>query len=64
MLTSSKPSSDLTVPSAWAGRLVVLEGMPGAGKTTAAGALAGLGHAVVGEYTNDAHATIAVHAHP
>jgi predicted ATPase len=64
MLTSSKPSSDTAFPAAPAGRLVVLEGMPGAGKTTAADALAKLGHAVVGEYTNDAHATIAVHAHP
>lgn len=64
MLTSSKPSSDLAIPEAWAGRLVVLEGMPGAGKTTAADALAGLGYTVVGEYTNDAHATITVDAHP
>lgn len=64
MLTSSKPSSETAFPAAPAGRLVVLEGMPGAGKTTAAGALAELGHAVVGEYTNNAHATIAVHAHP
>lgn len=64
MRTSSKPSSDLAVPDARAGRLVVLEGMPGAGKTTAADALADLGRAVVGEYTNDAHATIAVRAHP
>lgn len=64
MPTSSKPSSNTVFPAARAGRLVVLEGMPGAGKTTAADALAELGHAVVGEYTNDAHATIAVHAHP
>jgi thymidylate kinase len=64
MLTSSKPSSDSAFPHAGAGHLVVLEGMPGVGKTTTADALAELGHAVVGEYTDDEHATIAVHAHP
>lgn len=64
MLTSSKPSSDLVFPDASARSLIVLEGMPGAGKTTAAEALARLGHAVAGEYTDDAHATIPVHAHP
>lgn len=35
-------------------RLIALEGMPGAGKTTLAAALTGLGHHVLGEYT--AHA--------
>lgn len=64
MLTSSKPSSDPGYPDAREGRLIVLEGMPGGGKTTAARALAGLGHAVVGEYTDAAHATIDIAAHP
>ena len=64
MNTASKPCSDQFTPDLRAGRLVVLEGMPGAGKTTAASALAELGHAVVGEYTDDASATIAVSAHP
>lgn len=64
MTTASKPCSDRITPNAWAGRLIVLEGMPGAGKTTAAGALAELGSAVVGEYTDDTDSTIAVSAHP
>lgn len=38
--------------------------MPGAGKTTAACALAALGVAVLGEYTDDADATIAITMHP
>ena len=38
--------------------------MPGAGKTTAAYALTALGLPVLGEYTDDADATIAVSQHP
>lgn len=40
-----------------AGRLVVLEGMPAAGKTTLADALAAGGTAVIGEYTTGAPST-------
>jgi predicted ATPase len=64
MTTARKPCSDISTMSNRPGRLIVLEGMPGAGKTTAAGALAVLGHAVVGEYTDDASSTLAVSAHP
>jgi predicted ATPase len=46
------------------GGLIVLEGMPGAGKTTAACALAARGLPVLGEYTDNADATIAISAHP
>jgi len=44
--------------------LIVLEGMPGAGKTTAACALAARGLPVLGEYTDNADTTIAISAHP
>jgi predicted ATPase len=47
-----------------AGRLVVLEGMPGAGKTTLAAGLAAEGAAVLGEYTTPAGATIPLSGHP
>jgi hypothetical protein len=62
---TSAPSSD---PLAGAGlppgRLVVLEGMPGAGKTTLAAALAAGGAAVLGEYTAPGGATVPVSEHP
>jgi len=38
--------------------------MPGAGKTTTATALAACGHSVVGEYTSDTEATLAIGDHP
>jgi predicted ATPase len=63
-MTTSPPCSDtmpLTVPR---DGMIVLEGMPGAGKTTAAGALTGRGLPVLGEYTDNADATIAISAHP
>jgi predicted ATPase len=47
-----------------AGRLVVLEGMPGAGKTTLAAALAAGGAAVLGEYTTAGGVTIPLSGHP
>ena len=62
-MTTSRPCSD-TAPAAREARLIVLEGMPGAGKTTTATALAAQGHSVVGEYTDDRNATIAIAAHP
>jgi predicted ATPase len=63
-MTASPPCSD-TVPFAVPrGGLIVLEGMPGAGKTTAACALAGRGLPVLGEYTDNADATIAIAMHP
>lgn len=50
-------------PAAPTRRLVALEGMPGAGKTTAARALRD-SHPVVGEYTTAAGATIPDGRHP
>ena len=61
MLTSSSCSDR---PSGPAAGLVVLEGMPGAGKTTAAAALAAAGSCVLGEYTDAAAATVDVGRHP
>lgn len=46
------------------GPLLVLEGMPGAGKTTAATALAAEGRTVIGEYTTPAGTTLPVSSHP
>lgn len=53
---SSRPCSDTGSSPAVAqpsedGSLVVAEGMPGAGKTTAVAYLAGAGFPVIGEYT-------------
>jgi predicted ATPase len=63
-MTASRPCSD-TRPLAVAQRqLIVLEGMPGAGKTTAACALARRGLPVLGEYTGIADAAIAISQHP
>jgi len=60
---NSRPCSDpRLVPGAR--RLVVLEGMPGAGKTTALTALEQTGSLVVGEYTRDDGTTITVASHP
>jgi hypothetical protein len=42
----------------------VVEGMPGAGKTTVLAALAHAGHTVLGEYTTDTGALLAPHQHP
>jgi len=63
-MTSYPCSGDrppLSVP--WR-RLIVLEGMPGAGKTTAALALTERGLPVLGEYTDDTQMTIAISQHP
>jgi len=63
-MTASSPCSDDRIPPVPRAGLIVLEGMPGAGKTTTAMALAAAGHSVVGEYTDDHDATIAISAHP
>jgi len=63
-MTASRPCSEPGLPPAPRGRLIVLEGMPGAGKTTTATALAARGHSVVGEYTSDTEATLAIGDHP
>jgi thymidylate kinase len=42
----------------------VVEGMPGAGKTTVLAALARAGHTVLGEYTDNTGAVLALHQHP
>ena len=65
MTSSSRCSDTITQPAVPAtARLIVLEGMPGAGKTTMATALAARGHSVVGEYTSDTEATLAIGDHP
>jgi hypothetical protein len=44
--------------------VLVLEGMPGAGKTTAATALAAQNWTVIGEYTTATGDVVPIHAHP
>lgn len=44
--------------------VLVLEGMPGAGKTTAATALATENWTVIGEYTTATGSVVPIHAHP
>jgi predicted ATPase len=51
-------------PIAVHARLIVLEGMPGAGKTTAATSLQRHGWQVIGEYTGADGTTVAVSEHP
>jgi ATPase subunit of ABC transporter with duplicated ATPase domains len=46
------------------GRLITVEGPPGAGKTTALQVLAQRGHSVIGEYTTPAGSTIPIASHP
>lgn len=52
------------LPRARRPRAVVLEGMPGAGKTTTLCSLAAMGHAVVGEYITASGATLPFPQHP
>ena len=63
-MTASPPCSDTALLPIPRDGLIVLEGMPGAGKTTAACALAEGGLPVLGEYTDNADATIAISMHP
>jgi predicted ATPase len=63
-MTASSPCSKTINVIAPEKGLIVLEGMPGAGKTTTADALAAAGYGVVGEYTDDRDATIPVSVHP
>lgn len=44
--------------------VLVLEGMPGAGKTTAAATLAAQNWTVIGEYTTVTGDVVPIHAHP
>ena len=62
MDTPTTSSSERGEPAP--GRVIVVEGMPGAGKTTAVTFLATQGHTTVGEYATTAGVTIPVHAHP
>ncbi|MGH3834805.1 MAG: AAA family ATPase [Pseudonocardiaceae bacterium] len=57
-------SSQLCSDSAGRYPVLVLEGMPGAGKTTAATALATENHTVIGEYTTPTGDIIPIEAHP
>ena len=63
-MTASHPCSNAPGSPAPRHGLIVLEGMPGAGKTTAVCALALRGLPVLGEYIDDGDATIAVSQHP
>jgi thymidylate kinase len=58
-----KPYSE-TPAQALPGRLITLEGMPGAGKTAAGSALAAEGRTVLGEYVTAAGAAVPVTEHP
>jgi hypothetical protein len=58
---SSEPAPAITPPG---GRLIVLEGMPGAGKTTLARALTLERATVLGEYTTPTGATVPLSDHP
>jgi hypothetical protein len=62
MTTPKTLSSDTAPPRSWP--VVVLEGMPGAGKTTASEKLAAEGRLVVGEYMTSAGLTIPITDHP
>lgn len=66
MTTKPPSSNDASFHASAPGqaRLIVIEGMPGAGKTTIVTALAERGHRVLGEYTAASAATLPVTEHP
>lgn len=57
-------SISLTCSERAVGRVITIEGMPGAGKTTAANHLTAIGHTVVGEYTSDSGSPTRLDEHP
>jgi hypothetical protein len=64
-MTGKTPSSDRhNGPPALAAPLTVLEGMPGAGKTTTGHRIAATGVQFVGEYTTGSGTTIPIADHP
>src|SRR5229473_477540 len=64
MIVSTRSSEPSGSTGPRAGQLIVLEGMPRAGKTTLAHALAAGGARVLGEYTTTSGATIPLSGHP
>lgn len=56
--------TSLTCSERAVGRVITIEGMPGAGKTTAANHLTAAGHAVVGEYTSYSGSPTSLDEHP
>lgn len=61
MVPTKPPCSD---PATALNPVLVLEGMPGAGKTTAATALAAEHYSVIGEYTTPTGDVVPIHQHP
>lgn len=64
MRSSDTPRTARTPARGQFARTVVLEGMPGAGKTSLLNLLADRGHAVLGEYIDDQSAAIPITEHP
>lgn len=63
-MTSSSDEQALQGPVVRCVGVVAVEGMPGAGKTTAMTVLADRGHNVLGEYTDDHARSLTLAAHP
>ncbi|WP_125775655.1 AAA family ATPase [Antribacter gilvus] len=63
-MTSSSDDQMLEGPVVRFAGVVAVEGMPGAGKTTAMTVLADRGHTVLGEYTDDHARSLTLAAHP
>ena len=63
-MTSSFDEQTLEGPVASCAGVVAVEGMPGAGKTTAVTVLADRGQTVLGEYTDDHARSLTLAAHP
>jgi hypothetical protein len=62
--TPSSEPHPAAAPAGSAPAVIALEGMPGAGKTTAAHALRRAGHPVLGEYVDHQGASLDIAAHP